>query len=597
MNPSNTFIQSGSSFSATTAGQIATNTSDIDTIESSNAPSGSEPVTTGAVGTSAGSVQNSASGWVTNSGNSGSSGDPTGSFETSRQNTAPLESNTGASTLIQTTEAVSSHSAVGDISSQSTEGPSNPSTGNTEATSSQDQGDSGSTATQGDSEPETTRPGTGPITPPPAIPTTPMDRESPQASSNGFIIGDLLFELSRSAENYSNDITIPATKTAFLQDIDDTEHQLETLFMNMGGTLPPDTGGCSGGTRKQKRGLGDFVGDIFNTIRCAINSLDTLKGHVDIPEPDLPSIEGVLNDVGTLANNIDDNGEENDDEDDNEDDDEDEDDDDDSSTSDQASTKEPSTNESSTKDRTSEESSSRSLSSRQPSSVSASTTGTLSSTGESCGGCCPTDVPALPTDGTPAVTAAPTDSDTLDKRIVAPGRLHRHVKRRPDVPIPKINGCNLQTPNNWPVTTPAYPGGFEFYTSDTKGLLGTLTSISRYYRSTTTGAPACTPTITQIDAAGWTFSQTGNAPENDKVSVDHAYEIGFLKSFMESIIGLPSGISCKDANDQFFDQGTCPDNRMEPIFGALPSYKIPDFIAMSQWLNGDAKGWVRIDRL
>ena len=479
-NPSTTSIQSGSSFSVSIAGQIPTNTGDIGTIESSNAPSGSEPATNGAVGSSAGSVQNSASGRVTSSGSSGSSGDPTGSFGTSRQNTAPLESNTGASTLDQTTEAVSSHSAgttsisgepssqhIGDISSQGTEGPSNPSPGNTEAPSSQDQGDSGIRATQADLELEMTRPGTGPITPPPAIPTTSMDRESPQASSNGFIIGELLFGLSRSGESYSNDITIPATKTALLQDIDNTEHQLETLFMNMRGTLPPDTGGCSGRTRKQKRGLGDFVGDIFNTVRCAINSLDTLKEHVNIPEPDLPSIEGVLNDVGTLANNIDQNGEENDDEDDGEDDD-----DDDSSTNDQTSTKESSTNESS----------SRSLSSGQPSSVSATTTGTLSSTGDTCGGCCPTDEPALPTDGTPAVTAAPTDSDILDKRIVAPGRLHRHIKRRPAVSITEINGCDLQTPNNRPVTIPSYPGGFEFYTSDTKNLLGTLTSISRYYR-------------------------------------------------------------------------------------------------------------------
>ncbi|KAL8777951.1 MAG: hypothetical protein Q9213_007637 [Squamulea squamosa] len=50
--------------------------------------------------------------------------------------------------------------------------------------------------------------------------------------------------------------------------------------------------------------------------------------------------------------------------------------------------------------------------------------------------------------------------------------------------------------------------------------------------------------------------------------------------------------TCKDANDQFFDRGSCPDNRMEPIVNSLPSLKNLDFIAMSQWLNGDAKGWV-----
>lgn len=143
------------------------------------------------------------------------------------------------------------------------------------------------------------------------------------------------------------------------------------------------------------------------------------------------------------------------------------------------------------------------------------------------------------------------------------------------------------------MTTPAYPGGFDFYTSDIKGALGTLTTISRYYRSTTVGNPACTPTITRIDANAWTFPQSGpGVPENDKVSVDHAYEIGFLKSFMESIIDQPNGLTCANANKQFFDTGNCPDNRLQPIFGSLPSFANPDFIAMSQWLNGDAKGWV-----
>ncbi|KAL8965855.1 MAG: hypothetical protein Q9183_003657 [Haloplaca sp. 2 TL-2023] len=98
--------------------------------------------------------------------------------------------------------------------------------------------------------------------------------------------------------------------------------------------------------------------------------------------------------------------------------------------------------------------------------------------------------------------------------------------------------------------------------------------------------------MTKIDAAGWTFPQISNADENDRVSVDHAYELSFLKSFMESIIDKTNGIKCKDANAQFFDQGSCPANRMEPIYGSLPSYTNPDFVAMSQWLNGDAKRFV-----
>ncbi|KAL8662335.1 MAG: hypothetical protein Q9202_004793 [Teloschistes flavicans] len=457
------------------------------------------------------------------------------------------------------------------------------------------------TGTRGGSAPYTSKDGAAPtqhqgggtITPPPAIPTEHVDPKSPQASSEGVIIGGLLFSLSKSAKSISNDITVPATKTKFLDDIDDTEHELETLFKNMGGTLPPNTGGCGGGARRVRRGLGSLLGDVFNTVRCAINSVNTLKSHVDVPDPDFPTIEGDLSDIGDLAGDVDEN--------------EDDDDDDNSTKENQKSTKEreteerstgePSSEQHSTKDHSSNKPSSRVSSTLTPSSASASTTGSTASSGGSCGGCCPTDLPVLPTDGTPAVTAAPTDFDTLDRRRAAPGRLQRLVKRRPDAPLPKINNCNLQTPNGWAVTIPAYPGGYEFYTSDTLNQLGTLSAISRYYRSTTTGAPACTPTMTQIDAAQWTFQQSGNGPGNDRVSVDHAYEIGFLKSFVESVVGKPSGISCQDANSQFFDTGSCPANRLEPIFGSLPSFKNPDFVAMSQWLNGDAKGWVRPSQL
>ncbi|KAL9579388.1 MAG: hypothetical protein Q9203_006716 [Teloschistes exilis] len=436
--------------------------------------------------------------------------------------------------------------------------------------------------------------GDGPITPPTAIPTEHVDPKSPQASSEGVVIGGLLFSLSKSAKSISNDITVPATKTKFLDDIDDTEHELETLFKNMGGTLPPNTGGCGGGARRVRRGLGSLLGDVFNTVRCAINSVNTLKSHVDVPDPDFPTIEGDLSDIGDLAGDVDEN-------------DDDDDDNDNSTEENQKSTKdgeteerstgEPSSRQHSTKDHSSNKPSSRVSSTLTPSSASASTTRSTASSGGSCGGCCPMDLPVLPTDGTPAVTAAPTDFDTLDRRRAAPGRLQRLVKRRPDAPLPKINNCNLQTPNGWAVTIPAYPGGYEFYTSDTLNQLGTLTAISRYYRSTSTGAPACTPTMTQINAVQWTFQQSGNGPGNDRVSVDHAYEIGFLKSFVESVVDKPSGISCQDTNSQFFDTGSCPANRLEPIFGSLPSFKNPDFVAMSQWLNGDAKGWVRSSQL
>lgn len=368
-----------------------------------------------------------------------------------------------------------------------------------------------------------------------------------------------MFSLSRSIHDI--DLTIPTIKAEVIQDVKNTINKANNLFDDLGGT--ETTGSCGEGSKVKGlpnpfTGLEDLVGDITKIIGCADEVLNSLKDNLDQDTPDPDLTENLLEDLGTLAEKTD-----------------------------------PQDNPSKSASEITA-SQTTSTNSNSSSSVSSSSSSSASSASD-CTGCCPTDVPALPTDSTPAVTAAPMDFDTLDKRVI-PERFQRMAKRRPDFPIPKINKCNLATPNNWPVTTPAYPGGYEFWTSDTSGVLGTLTTVSQYYRSTTFGAPACTPTITQINAAQWTFQQSGpGVSENDKVSVDHAYEIGFLKGFMESIIDQPNGVTCANANAQFFDTGNCADNRLQPIFGSLPSYANPDFIAMSQWLNGDAKGWVSDD--
>lgn len=65
-----------------------------------------------------------------------------------------------------------------------------------------------------------------------------------------------------------------------------------------------------------------------------------------------------------------------------------------------------------------------------------------------------------------------------------------------------------------------------------------------------------------------------NVPENDKVSVDHAYEIGFLKSFMESIVDQPNGVTCSNANAPFFDTGNYADNRYSQFLVPSPAILI-----------------------
>lgn len=447
---------------------------------------------------------------------------------------------------------------------------------------------------------------TSTITPAPVFPTEPVEPQSPVATSDGIIIGRLLADLSKSAKGYSNDITIPATKTKFLDDIDDTEHKLETMFKDMGGKTPPDTGGCSGGARKHKRGLGDLVGDIFNTVRCAINSLNSLKGHIDVPDPDIRTIGADLDDIGTLADEIGDK---------------DDDDDDDASTGVQGPTKDTSSKEHSTQEPSTTHPFSTGASATTTSTTMVSSTRASSSdpcaeglvtgsagalvkranTADSCNYECPSPVPAAPTSGGLAITPGPTDTADAQKkhRRQLAGRIN--LVKMAKGPISSINNCKLLTPSSPPdpVTTPDYPGGYGFWQSDSNGQLPqSFQAISRYYR-TSEVLSKCAPTVTSVPANQLTPDQND---ENEIVSVDHAYENGWLQGFFEYIIESPNPesnkdqLSCAAANAIFFNvyDGApgCSVNRMAPIHNALASNINPDFVVMSQWLNGDAKGWV-----
>ncbi|MCJ1458945.1 hypothetical protein MMC28_009321 [Mycoblastus sanguinarius] len=183
-----------------------------------------------------------------------------------------------------------------------------------------------------------------------------------------------------------------------------------------------------------------------------------------------------------------------------------------------------------------------------------------------------------------------TDPGDYQKRALA-GRFNHLQKRKTAVTITTINGCNLGTPAGTPVTTPAYPGGFEFWTSETNGVLpASFQTLSRYYKTTQIG---CSPTITAVPANGLSPVQNSGDVNNEN-SVDHAYENGWLTAFFQSIINKGGGtLSCNAMNSIFFTtSGTCTANRMEPIFGALASSTNPDFVVMSQFLNGNAKGLI-----
>ena len=136
-----------------------------------------------------------------------------------------------------------------------------------------------------------------------------------------------------------------------------------------------------------------------------------------------------------------------------------------------------------------------------------------------CNFACPATLPQIPTTGPLSISLPSTDPADYEKRALAGRTFHVLEKRKAAVTITKINGCNLATPAGQPVTTPSYPGGYEFWASETNNVLPQkYQAISRYYRSTPSG---CIPTITAVPANQIQPIQN-SGDNNDQVSVDHA---------------------------------------------------------------------------
>ena len=393
------------------------------------------------------------------------------------------------------------------------------------------------------------------------------------ASAAAVVFGGVLLSLSGGIR--SVDLTIPTAKAEAIQEVDDTIVKADNLFKDFGGI---DASTSCSGPRKLKRSLNPFpgletlAGDLTSVFGCTTNVLNMLKGNLqkDTPDPDLTS--NLLDDINTLAEDA-------------------------QSKNDPSNSvsQETATQTGSSQSRPSSSSGTASTSA-PPSSSGTPSTSAPSSSVASCTACCPTDPVSLPTSGVLAVTISPDDLGPFVKRAI-PERFHRIGKRQAyaKTVVSFNEECTLTTtlPVSLPaVTIPAYPGGFDFYKDDLAGKLGPREAVSRYYRSTTIAGPQCTPTITQISAPQWTFNQDRREPGNNKISIDHAYEINFLQQFFKNTVQVAGGISCEDAHAQFFDFGTCPTNHLEPIYNSLPSETNLDFIGMSGFLNNDAKGWV-----
>lgn len=131
---------------------------------------------------------------------------------------------------------------------------------------------------------------------------TNVNPTSTAALADGVILGAALLSFSKSAAQIGPGILEAQTKTASQKALQTIKSNLEGAFKERGGA---DTGApCVSGKQRlrfRRRGL---VDRILNAFRCAIQSVNTLSGHLSEPNPDTTVIGDDLVDIGTWAEEL-----------------------------------------------------------------------------------------------------------------------------------------------------------------------------------------------------------------------------------------------------------------------------------------------------
>ncbi|KAI9157900.1 hypothetical protein HJFPF1_05884 [Paramyrothecium foliicola] len=173
----------------------------------------------------------------------------------------------------------------------------------------------------------------------------------------------------------------------------------------------------------------------------------------------------------------------------------------------------------------------------------------------------------------------------------------------------KFGDCDLLAPESSPVGIPNYPGGKKFLEEGIKGFPNgdaeRSSALPAWYISTTAGvAPDCTPTVIRVNAVEYDakMREVEEKEKDEKIkketlkmvpSMDHSWEKGWLTQFFTDVVLGSSGqdaMSCDDFNKYIFQDKQI--NLISDLYKSLPSNEFLEFIAMSQWLNGDSKGFI-----
>ena len=133
------------------------------------------------------------------------------------------------------------------------------------------------------------------------------------ALADGVVLGAALLSFSKSAAQIGPEILKAQTKTASQKALQTIKSDLESAFKDRGGA---DTGApCVAGKRRLRFRRRDLVDRILNDFRCAIQSVNTLSGHLSESNPDPTVIGDDLVDIGTWAQELEEDEQSDDDDD------------------------------------------------------------------------------------------------------------------------------------------------------------------------------------------------------------------------------------------------------------------------------------------
>ena len=136
----------------------------------------------------------------------------------------------------------------------------------------------------------------------PTVVTASINPTNSAALADGIALGGALLSFYKSAAQIGPDIVKPPIKTDSLKSLETIESDLGDAFKDRGGV---DTGApCVAKKKRFRLRNRDLISQVLNDFRCAIDSVNTLKIHLSMENPDPTVLADDLEAVGTRAQEL-----------------------------------------------------------------------------------------------------------------------------------------------------------------------------------------------------------------------------------------------------------------------------------------------------